>query len=122
MVRPKIDIIAELGRFLPGEALERIKDEVEDPGSTVTCGEMARLGGAFSALGTTMTDSAKDALTGVQRHLDDEVLFKWTDPSEFWALDSVAVKKMFPQEDYPDLYKRQQRKGFVSIELPFEVK
>ena len=122
MARPKIDIIAELGRILPGEALERIKDEMDDPGAHLTAGEMARIGTAAAAWGAGQVAAAKAQMRGTQRHIDHEVLFKWTDPSEFWQLDSVAVKRMFSQEDYPDLYRRQKRDGFVSIELPFETK
>ena len=122
MAKPKIDIITELGRFLPGDALERIRDELEDPGASLTSGQLARLGGAATAWGTRMTDAAKDRQVGVQRDMDAEVIFTWTDPSEFWAVDSAEVKKLFPQKDYPALYKRQERTGFVTVNLPFDVK
>ena len=119
MPKPAINIIAELARMLPGDALERIMNELEDPGSNLTLGEMARAGAAFSALGARMTGQAKDSLLGVRLHTDSEVLFKWTDPSTATTLDTDAVKKTFPQSEYPELYKTQNRKGSISVELPF---
>ena len=119
MSKPELDIIEELGAILTGEALERIKDELEDPGQGLTRGRMARVGAAFSALGSTLTKEAKNGLEGLQVHMEDEVVFQWRDPSSRTIVDSAVVKKTFPPSEYPELYKHSEAAGSVAVSLPF---
>ena len=60
MVRTKLtDPVGDLGRVLPGEALEAIKDLLADPGSDHDAGELARIAQAFNDIGDTVKFHAK---------------------------------------------------------------
>ena len=120
MANPPLDIGRELGKILSGDGIERLLNELSDPGSEFTPGEAARIFGAMEAIGARGTEGVKDRLVGIKLHTEAEVLFKWRDPSVQVRVDNDQVKKLFPRRDYPDLYKEVEVRGGVTIELPFD--
>ena len=110
-----------LGCVLSGESIEALMDEVLDPGANLTKGQLAMLGGAFEALSKHFTEAAKSGLEGVRVHVDTgDVLFKWKDPYPQTRVDTDMVKRHFPEATFPQLYKKSDVAGSVSVELPFD--
>lgn len=119
--KPEIDIMRELSPYLDGSSLERIGYYLIEPMDDLGVGEAARLGAAFTALGARLTEAAKSFVEGARLHTDREVLFRSIPPSYSTGVDVAAVKKIFPESERPDLYRKSYRKGYVSVELPFSI-
>ena len=117
---PPLDVVKELGFLLSGEGMETLLDELTDPGSQLSVGQAAKFFGAMEAVGAKGMEGIKDHLAGVRLHTDEEVLFKWRNPSTQMRVDTDKVKKLFPQAEYPDLYKQTEVKGGTTVELPFD--
>ena len=119
------DAMYELGAVLPGEALERLKGMLADPGADHTPGQLARIGAAFTDVGNrlsaTVRDGMYDRLAGGlgenSRLAQDGVLFQWRAPREETAVDTKAVRSMFPKSEYSELYKTRQVRGTVAITM-----
>ena len=119
------DPIYELGPLLPGEALERLKGLLSDPGADHSPGEMARFGAAFSQIGETLTKEARDGMAarlvgGVGasgRSVDGAVMFEWRPSREYSAVDTKSVKSTFPPAEYPELYTVRHVRDTVMITL-----
>ena len=119
------DVIASLGMILPGDVLERLTDLLADPDADFSPGELAHMGAAFSKLGERLTTCARSVMQGrldqrtggASRAVDAGVLFQYRGPSTQTRVDTDAVRKSLPAEDYPDLYKTVEVKGTVSITL-----
>lgn len=115
--KPPLDLLAEIG-FLP----EWLIDEIEDPLSTLSPGQAARMGAALSALGALLSDNAKNAVFGWKNHQDQGVIFNTIDATSYPAVATAKVKSRFPISQYPELYKKNSRKAHVTAELPFDIK
>ena len=86
---------------------------------------MARTGAVFAAIGDKLIGMAKDAAMVHPEaqggmFADDGVVFEWRDAYTTNSVDSHAVKKLFPKEDYPDLYTVREVAGSVVTKLPFD--
>jgi len=119
MAKPDINIAEELGVVLEGESLERVIDLLAEPDGFHCAGRLARLGAAFSRVGKDLTEAAKEQMVAIPHHIEDGVLFKWREPTSQVRVDTVAIKRMLPAEEFPDYYREFPVKGSVSIELPF---
>lgn len=115
--KPPLDLLEELD-FLP----EWILDEIQDPLSVLSPGEAARRGAALSVLGSTITENTKTALMGARARTDHGVTFDTVEATSYPTVNNDAVKKHFPQEQYPHLYRTQKRKAHVTADLPFDTK
>ena len=122
VANPNINPLAELGAFLPGDTLERLAVLLAEPDARHSCGQLARLGAAFSSVGTRLTDAARsgmhDRLAGGEengRAFESGVLFKWRRPSVVTAVDTQRVRAAFPPTMRPDLYKRREMQGVVAV-------
>ena len=120
--RPAINILSELGRVLPGDALEAIADELADPGANLGLGQRARFAAACIALGNQITEQVKAELMGVGHHIDADVVFKWRNPSTQIRVKTKAIQAAFSQDERPEFYQSIEVKGGVVIDLPFEAK
>lgn len=115
--KPPIDLVSEIG-FLP----EWMIDEIADPLSTLSPGEAAKKGAALVALGNHLTENAKKTVFGAKGREDHGAVFDTIDTSSYPVVNNDAVKKQFPQEKFPGLYRTQTRKAYVTIDLPFNTK
>ena len=124
MVRTKLtDPVGDLGRVLPGEALEAIKDLLEDPGRDQSAGELARIAQAFNDIGDTVKFHAKaimmrrlEGMAGENaREVVDGTIFEYRPPRTQTRVNSDAVKAEFPIADNPDLYKKSNVSESISI-------
>ena len=120
MAKGPCNIADILDGILDGESIEALLDEASDPGANFSHGQLAKIGGAFEALGKHFTEAAKCGLEGEQAHEDGGVIFKWRDPHTQTRVDAGAVKDTFPQDEYPELYTESTVAGSVSVELPFD--
>ena len=117
--------IAELGKLLDGAALERLADALAEPDADFSAGELARIGAAFSQIGADFTAAAKETVSPLitggigkdSHYLDGGAAFKWRRGFTRTAVDSAAVKKLFPPADYPDLYKTSETRDTIAITL-----
>ena len=109
---------------LGGSALEAMLDVDVD---AVPLGEMALTGAALTALGKRLTDAAKDGaelvLSGMpdgsdKSFVDAGVSFQWRDGYKRVSVKAAAVKKAYPQSDYPDFYTTAQVRGGVALTMP----
>ena len=84
-------------------------------------GHLALLGALLTEIGQEITDQArKDALgimEGREAH-DHGVRFESRGASVQQRVDSEAIKRLFSQEEYPQLFKEVRTKETVSIHLP----
>ena len=120
IANPNINPVAELGAFLPGDALERLAVLLAEPDARHTCGQLARLGAAFSSIGASLTNAARDGMHerlagGDERAFEAGVLFQWRKPSLVRAVDTQRVRATFPPSVRPDLYKTRESQGVVAI-------
>ena len=60
VANPNINPLAELGAFLPGDALERLAVLLAEPDARHTCGQLARLGAAFSSVGASFDGRSEE--------------------------------------------------------------
>lgn len=120
---PNVNPIAELGALLPGDALERLAGLLAgllaDPNAVFTCGQLARLGAAFSSVGATLTGAARAGMRprlegggGGGRAFEAGVLFQWRKPGAVTAVDTQRVRAAFPPALRPDLYTTRSRRGW----------
>ena len=103
VANPNINPLAELGAFLPGDALERLAVLLAEPHARHTSGQLARLGAAFSSVGTRLTDAARNGMHerlagGDERAFESGVLFRWRRPSVVTAVDTQRVRAVFPPD------------------------
>lgn len=120
VANPNINPLAELGAFLPGDALERLALLLAEPDARHTCGQLARLGAAFSSVGASLTSAAKDGMHerlagGNGRAFESGVLFQWRRPLVVTAVDTQRVRTAFPPTMRPDLYKKRETQGVVAV-------
>ena len=124
--KPQIDINGELrhvfhsGISSGGEALEAIAVLLADPGADHTPGGLARLGAAFSAIGSQLSDAAREqaAANGIAEDLD--VFFTARGPTAQTRVNTQYLRERFPAVNYPEMWQTVQVKGSVSIDLPFK--
>ena len=91
---------------------------LDEPDAWMGLGAMARLGATLETIGMQLTESAKRCVSGGGSHDDDGVRFEWVDPTHYTEVDTKEVKKKYPKDDYPDLYKKASRSGYVKVMLP----
>ena len=117
--------IAELGRVLSGESLERMADILAEPEADFGAGELARIGAAFTQIGAGLTAAAKTeagriVIGGVGKdgyYADGGAVFKWRRGYESVRVDSAAVKRLFPPSEYPELYKTTTTRDSIAVTL-----
>lgn len=121
---PNVNPIAELGALLPGDALERLAGLLADPNAVFTCGQLARLGAAFSSVGATLTGAARAGMRprlegggAGGRALEAGVLFQWRKPGAVTAVDARRVRAAFPPTLRPDLYTTRESQGVVAVSV-----
>lgn len=118
-----LDICARVGA--PGEMLEFLKLTLHEPDADLTLGEMAELGAALSNMGATLTSAAKSGageniIGGVGKDatlIDGNAIFRWRNGGTSTILNSAEVKRAFPADEFPELYKVSRRQGSIAIEL-----
>ena len=123
--KPEVNIIEELrdvfhsGISSGGEALEAIAVLLADPGADHTPGGLARLGAAFSAIGTQLSTAAREqaAANGITEDLD--VFFTAREPTSQTRVNTQYLRERFPAVNYPEMWQTVQVKGSVSVDLPF---
>ena len=91
---------------------------LDEPDAWMELGTMARLGATLETIGMQLTELAKRCVSGGGSHDDNGVRFEWVDPSEYDSVDIKEVKEKYPKDDYPDLYKKTSRSGYVKVMLP----
>lgn len=116
---PPLNVARELGSLLNGEALETLLDELVDPGSHFTEGQRAKIGAALEIVGAKITADVKEELKGVQRHFDDDVLFRWQAEGSSTRVNTDEVKKQYSEKQHPSLYYKSVTAARVNIDLPF---
>ena len=120
------DPVGELGRILPGDALEVLKDLLHDPGSDVSVdkmGEMARIGQAFVEIGNRFLDPVKQTMEerlaggrgSSSREIQSGVIFEWKPPTTSVAINSRAVKEAMPPAGFPEFYNERNRKATLNL-------
>ena len=72
--------------------------------------------------GNHLTEHSKKAVFGAKGREDHGAVFDTIDTSSYPVVNNDAVKKQFPQEQFPGLYRTQTRKAYVTIDLPFNTK
>ena len=120
---PNVNPIEELGALLPGDAIERLACLLADPNAQFPCGQLARLGAAFTSVGATLTEAARDGMrprleaNAAQggRAFESGVLFQWRKPNSVTTVDAQRVRAAFPPSERPDLYKTREAAGVVAI-------
>ena len=103
VANPNINPLAELGAFLPGDALEQLAVLLAEPHARHTSGQLARLGAALSNVGASLTSAARDGMHdrlagGDGYAFESGVLFKWRRPSVVTAVDTQRVRAAFPPD------------------------
>ena len=119
------DPLFELGAVLPGEALERLKDILADPMADHSPGQLARIGEALIQIGTAINIEVRehvyDRIVGGigegQRTADSGVVFQWNRPRQDTRVNTAYLRKTFPVNEYPELYKKVEVKDSVSITM-----
>lgn len=114
-----------LGGFFTGDQIERLKEIYDDPGADDTFGVLAIIGACFEDYGAVITSAARKGMLpriagGVGRDSREEVdgvLFKYRPPQEQKRVDTDAVRKRFPFDTHPELYKATFISETVSIEF-----
>ena len=120
--KPPMNLNEELGLALCGEALECIADLMADPGADHTPGQLARLGVAFSHIGKTLTETAKQQVPlGAAKSEWNDVIFSWRSPSQQTRVNTAYLKERFPAVNYPEMWQTVDVAGSVVIDLPFKV-
>ena len=118
----KYEVRARFERIegISGEVLEMVMDLMdEDVGGFHEPGNLWRIGEGFSAVGSHLQSQAKGEMMprlqggrgDAASEVSGDVLFTY-DPGfikPLGAVDTAAVKKMFPVEEYPELYKASSR-------------
>ena len=115
------DPVTELGVVLSGESIERMATLRIDPDADLGPGQLARVGQAFSEIGGELMERAKDAvgdrvegMVGAStRYVDAGVTFEWRKPTESTGVNAAEIKRTFPPAEYPELYKKSTRRGYV---------
>ena len=119
------DPATELGKILSGSSMERIKDVLADPDADLTPGDLAVAGEALLPIGGDLKAAAKAAalphiegMVGVDATFSDSgAVFKWRKGGERTTVDSAAVKKLFPPDEEPSLYKKSVAPPSVVVEI-----
>ena len=110
---------------LDGGASERLRDLLEEPDAWDGAGHVARVGAAFTEIGKSLTDAAKQMAEqqiegGVgqsARMTDGGVLFEWSPPREYVRVDAKQVKQLFPQDEYPELYGKGRSRAYTKVTI-----
>ena len=117
------DPVGELGMVLPGDALEALKDILEDPGADHSAGQLARLGQCFTDIGAHLTTQAKQIMEprirggagASRRHAEDGAIFEWRRGGSYLRVDTMAIKALYAETENPDLYTTSERSDSISI-------
>ena len=118
------------GAFLDGDLIEDLVNKLHDTlegDNEIYDGQMMKFARSLQYYGKELEDAIKDRryeeLVGVvgegSKLTMDGVLFEAFPPKDPTSqLDTAAVKKMFPESDYPELYKLNKGKtGFCKVTL-----
>ena len=123
MPKPQRDIVAEIELLFEGRAapLETcLREELDDPASVLTPGQLMRVAGALTAAADVLSSAAKNLMLGVTHHEDAGVVFTWRGPHTQVRLNSQEVKAKYPEAVHPTLYQNVEVKGAVVASLPYE--
>lgn len=116
------DILKRFPEIAPGmfteDGLAQLENMGGRPGKDWSLGYQASLAKFFQELGKTLEECAKDAvapkISSEQRTwVDSNVRFQWVPPSKSMRVDTTHVRNRFPPEQYPEIYKEMERKGYV---------
>ena len=104
-----------------------IGELLEDPGADHSDGELARLGKAFTDLGTILTSTAKSRMINYLKNsstplTEDGVVFTFRPGYEQHPLDTKLVKMSFPRDTNPGFYTTRSIKETVTISIATEKK
>lgn len=119
------DPVTELGLILSGSSMENLKSILADPDADLTPGDLAVAGEALLQIGGDLKEAAKNAalphiegMVGVDAAFSDNgAVFKWRKGGERTTVDSAAVKKLFPPDEEPSLYKKSVTRPSVMVEI-----
>ena len=115
------DPVTELGLILSGSSMENLKSILADPDADLTPGDLAVAGEALLQIGGDLKEAAKNAalphIEGMAAFSDSGAVFKWRKGGERTTVDSAAVKKLFPPDEEPSLYKKSVTRPSVIVEI-----
>lgn len=107
---------------IPGNFLEMVMDLMdEDIGGDYEPGDLLRVSQGFKAVGSHLEAQAKESVRpriqggrgDSASVLSGDVRFTWKPGGTNTILDQAAVKKGYPQEDFPGLYKESNRRDSI---------
>ena len=117
MAKPmhRIDLMEILHGLVSGELFEGVDDDR-------TLEEQVLIGAALSQLGADITKTAKvQALTiysGVQgKQIDGRLIIEYRPGGQQTRVDSEAVRKLFPPDDSPELWKKINTRESISVTI-----
>ena len=102
-----------LGTLLSGDGLERLTDEINDPGAVYSPGERIHLRDELRLLADLLDESAKSEAAEELRGMvgasavktDAGVVFEYKAPGKRTNVDEPEVRHQYPPAEYPSLYK-----------------
>ena len=115
-----------LGTLLSGDGLERISDEIADPGCIYSPGGRILLAGELRLLADYFECTGKTAALDIVRggvgasaiHADAGVVFEYKAPGDTTRVDEPELRHQYPPDDYPSLYKSTPDTTAVRKALP----
>ncbi len=127
-----IERLRSLSTLLSGDGLERLADELTDPGCTYSPGERIHLAVELRLLADHLETSGKnDALDVVRGGVgasailtDASVVFEYKAPGTTTNIDEPEFRHQYPEDEYPSLYGPRKidttavRKAFPPKEHP----
>ena len=126
-----VDQLRLLVTLFSGSGLERMVDELEDPGCTYSPGERILLAGELRRLADHLEDAGKTAALDIVRggvgasaiHADAGVVFEYKAPGDITRVDEPELRHQYPPDEYPSLYKSAVdttavRKAFPPKDVP----
>ena len=125
----KFEVLDRFARIpgIPGDMLEIVMNLMDDDiGADYDAGTLIRISQGFKAVGTHLEKAAKDMQMGrlaggrgdAASEIVGDVLFKY-DPGfdqPLGRVNTAAVKKDYPVEEYPELYTRNRRAPQIQVQ------
>ena len=113
----KMDLLEILSGLVSGELIESIGDDGER-----SMEEQYLIGTALSQIGADIQKAAKEeALTsyrGVKgKQLEGRLIIEWRSGGEQTRVDTAIVKKLYPPEERPELWKKVATKESIAISV-----
>ena len=115
------ELLYTLGMHFKGETLEEFQDLLHDGDADMEPGDLFRISKALQFVGKALEQKAKDSVSPriyggrdpANKYNSGDVQFQWVPETQYPSLDTDAVKRMFPREEYPELYRLTHKQSYI---------